>query len=91
MDDLISRQAAIEICNDELLHTEDYSPIRTWNRILQLPSALPEIIKCKDCEHGDWYKNAKEEWRCYCLKTEARNMGEDDFCSYAERRTDEIN
>ena len=42
MSDLISRQAALEICADELLHAEDYSPIRTWNRIQQLPSAQPE-------------------------------------------------
>ena len=42
MNDYISRQAAIDICNDELLHTEDYSPIRTWGRIMALPSAQPE-------------------------------------------------
>lgn len=40
--DTIYRRAALEICADELLHAEDYSPIRTWNRIQQLPSAQPE-------------------------------------------------
>lgn len=50
MDDCISRKAAIDICNDELLHTEDYSPIRTWNRILQLPSA-------HQCEYWDSESN----------------------------------
>ena len=53
MDDCISRKAAIDICNDELLHTEDYSPIRTWNRILQLPSARPERKK------GTWIETSE--------------------------------
>ena len=69
MSDLISRQAAIEICDDELLHSEYYSPIRTWNRILQLPSAQPERKKGKWERYGhDFFGD--NEYRCTaCEKT----------------------
>ena len=48
------------------------------NLLKVVPSAQPEIIRCKDCKHYDgrpcgivdWYNTA------------------DDFCSRAERRTD---
>ncbi len=44
----------------------------------------PEIILCEDCKHFEPYKNGcqgfcNEEWRV-CMN--------DDFCSWAERRTD---
>lgn len=46
---------------------------------MQLPSAQPEIIRCKDCKHTD------EDGVCQ------HSMGlviqdDDDYCSYAERR-----
>lgn len=71
----ISREAAIEICNDELLHAEDYSPIRTWDRILQLPSAdIPRWIPCSErlperIINGDvetvqeFFVTVKERWQ----------------------------
>lgn len=49
--------------------------------ISELPSAQPEIIRCKDCK---WH--SKEY---YCLTTGKFGYDDNDFCSYAERRTDE--
>ena len=51
--------------------------------IKQLPSAQPEIIRCKDCWHYP------SEYADCPMIGWARN--ENDFCSKAERRTDEIN
>jgi len=79
MDDLISRKAAIdalgwgnewEAMGFTLIDKED-----SIHQIKALPSAEPEIIRCKDClihgvcrfEHG---------------------LGLDGYCSQAERRTD---
>ena len=56
-------------------HTE-----KDVTRLLSLPSAQPEIIRCKDCKYyvsGGW---------CEGLGT---FVSYDDFCSRAERRTDE--
>ncbi len=87
MSDLISRQAAIDalleevrlvdgyyVENDEVINKDD-----AIEAIRLLPSAQPEIIRCKYCKHYDgrpcgivdWYNTA------------------DDFCSKGERRTDE--
>ena len=52
-------------------------------RLLSLTSAQPEIIRCKDCWHYP------SEYADCPMIGWARN--ENDFCSKAERRTDEIN
>lgn len=62
-------------------HTE-----KDVTRLLSLPSAQPEIIRCKDCTY--WHDSGK----CECFSTPERNievhMDKDGFCSEAERRTD---
>ena len=46
--------------------------------IEELPSAQPEIIRCKDCVH---YYGEPGNPNIICFQ-----MHEDDFCSYGERR-----
>lgn len=55
------------------------------------PSAEPEIIRCKDCKHykvynlcKDWKGNTKR-----CTLSAVATRASDDFCSKAERRTNE--
>lgn len=85
MSDLISRQAAIDgkiyiQRSDGAEIYDDYAvPV---GYLKQLPSAQPEIIRCKDCNHY----NAGFE----CL-IEGYGIERDKewFCGSAERRTDE--
>lgn len=88
--DLISRQAVDKIINDLLKNDNLQASPSVWHglqMIKQLPSAQPEIIKCKDCKHGS--PNGKYGCRVYHYKRyETHDMKPDDFCSYAERRTD---
>ena len=58
----------------------------------ELPSAQPEIIRCKDCKH--WTNNIGDsKLRDNYCNDEAHGFyyqcSEDDYCSFAERRTDE--
>ena len=77
MDDLISRQAAIEITKT---FTESIDAKIIKKHLLALPSAQPEIIMCKDCKFYDgrpcgivdWYNTADD----FCSKGERRNNGE---------------
>ena len=48
-------------------------------RVKKLPSAQPEIIRCKDCK----WKQGSE-----CVRFADVRPFPDDFCSRAERRTD---
>ena len=91
MDDMISRQAAIDAFDtegNELIvagkgnadAVEKY--LKTvMERIEQLPSAQPEIIRCRNC------KFASGDSRI-CMKFGHSPIGELDFCAWAERRTD---
>ena len=96
--DIISRQAAIDalakfvpyaICDES---TESYTNGLTdaYNLILQLPSAQTEIIRCKDCKYWREHKYAKEtkKYIPFC-GFNAIYTKSDDYCSRAERRTDE--
>ena len=102
MIDPIERQAAIDAigkASDELYENIKKGatfPQRQWfdgmaqaQSILEnLPSAQPEIVRCKDCKY------VGTDATC-CLVCDREGMGlrpyhvrKDDYCSYAERRTD---
>ena len=55
----------------------------------ELPSAQPEIIRCKECTYFDKYIDCKEmyQWDGFCADW-ARKTYENWYCSRAERRTD---
>ena len=52
---------------------------RAEGAIFNLPSAQPEIVRCKDCK---WKQGAE------CVRFADVRPFADDFCSRAERRTD---
>lgn len=59
----------------------DYMTV--WKYLRQLPSAQPEIIRCRNC------KFASGDSRI-CMQFGHSPIGELDFCAWAERRTDEV-
>ena len=92
MSDLISRQAAIRWvkteCNPYGKPTLDFeSGKKVIEHLAQMPSAQPEIIRCKDCIYFDRYVDGMEkyQWDGFCADW-ARNTYEDWFCSRAERK-----
>lgn len=97
MDDLISRQAAIDALEKVATlfpwkvpgNRDSYDRYNeAWNdaigraeiEIEELPSKQPEIVRCKDCK----WKQGSE-----CVRFAEVRPFPDDFCSRAERRTDE--
>lgn len=79
MNDLISRQAAIRWvkteCNPYGKPTLDFeSGKKVIEHLEQMPSAQPEIIRCKDCRHnGSFDTDCPIDWN-----------GKE-YCSFAER------
>ena len=66
--------------------------------LTMLPSAQPDIIRCKDCTYCNSdvvdapYGMTKKVWWCdrlYAGANENLIIEPDDFCSWAERREDE--
>ena len=79
MSDLINRHAAIDIFDDYNISVENgeleaYG--RDRKRLCDLPSAEPEIIRCKACRWNDGV--------AYC-EMHFRDVKGDDFCSWAEK------
>ena len=87
MDDLRSRQEAIYAVNTALF--PKINTAKDAEKALRnLPPAQPEIVQCKDYKYGA--PNGKYGCRVYHYKRyETHDMKPDDFCSRAERRTDE--
>lgn len=93
--DTISRQAAIRWvkteCNPYGKPTLDFeSGKKVIEHLEQMPSAQPEIIQCKDCKHYQFADNRAFgmpvkmcEWFGF------EDVDDKDFCSRAERRTDD--
>lgn len=78
MNDLISRQAAI----DALCHVDEHN-VRSIGAIRNLPSARPEIIYCKDCKWRE-NQNGSRAW----LPCMALVVPNEFYCARAERRND---
>ena len=91
--DYISRQAAIDAVEMLLEQSEDDEHDKTWNNAIRgainsiehhVPSAQPEIIRCKDCKHHHYEIDIP-----YCDRTDyGYGWKDNDYCSRAERRTD---
>ena len=106
MDDLISRQAAIDYFVTNVgFHDEDGYEIedecelrKIWTDYFNgIPTAEPNIIRCKDCKHWipyDWMYS--EMWQSKNMADYPEDeigcewceisMKANDFCSRAERR-----
>ena len=90
MKDLIERQAAIDAALKESNADGAYGYMDTEsivNLLNDLPSAQPEIIRCKDCEYGE--QDDIGRWFCSSLGCQ---IGSDDgsgYCADADRRTDD--
>lgn len=52
--------------------------------IEQLPSAQPEIIRCRECKHRDEYGCCKQ-WKGLLMSAIPIATDDDDFCSYVKR------
>ena len=96
MSDLISRQAAIDALDEieaEVADGYGYQYAKWREYFVEMPSAQPEIIRCKDC---NWYREGvhlSPNKFCYRLKDNSGkrigyNFADNDFCSRAERRND---
>lgn len=83
--DLIERQAAIERI-DEALSRVIKGPC--GEKILaRVPSAQPEIIRCRECKHYTFADNRAFGFPVKrCEWTGFEDVDDDDFCSRAERR-----
>ena len=106
-DDMVSRRAALDAvkrntfrltfaeeqnCEGHVAWSAEavYSDVME-SELLELPSAQPEIIRCKDCK---WYGRANKRifYRGMdCLQRRIDTIVPDkDFCSRAERRTNGV-
>ena len=99
MEDLISRQAAIDEAYEIVIDGQKFEVVQV-ETLMGLPPAQPEIIRCKDCKY--WEQNAQhgydednEEYHNYCLKLVpdddyyAYTREADDYCSRGERKRGE--
>lgn len=89
MTDLISRQDALDAIKVSM---NIWSSMPEWREhkiiecLEELPSAQPEIVRCKDCKHSEhWYRDKR---RCFLWNEAGIDVFEDGFCNYAERRED---
>ena len=97
-DQLITKQAAIDALGDEpevWTGRDEYAQglNNQWhydrNAIKAVPSAQPEIIRCRDCKHYYFADNRIPQERRYTCDLDGDRWSPDSYCSFAERRTDE--
>ena len=82
-EDTISRQSAIDAVNSiDNLDAKVRGGI--YFKLIGLPSAQSEIVRCKDCKHSEhWYR---DKAMCFLWHETGIDVFEDGFCNYAERK-----
>lgn len=87
MSDLISRQAAIDalLNHYEVGNTTQNATMDDCVMIIRnLPSAQPEIVRCKNCEYSEhWYG---DKCRCFLWVDDGISVFDDGFCNYGKAR-----
>lgn len=82
--DLISRADAIKaienLQNCYNGYSDTYDKAYIIGVLEELPSAEPDVIRCKDCKYCR--KEDEYEYWCYGFCSPARLVRKDDFCSY---------
>jgi len=87
--DCISRQAAIKATWQDTGYTDPFNVMTAIrDRIEQLPSVEPQIIRCKDCKHHLTHKCMDSMPIERCDLEQTFYDAEVDYCSLAERRED---
>lgn len=69
------------------LHQAWFKAEDVYKALESVPSAQPEIIRCKDCRYYQDNNNGYPHMNCKWDANETPDAN--DFCSGAERRTDE--
>ena len=88
MDDYISRQKAREVFLRHLSRQSNREQaVIDWHTAKMLLGIIPAadvrpVVFCKDCK---WFNPANSGWLCE-FKNGLICPGEDDFCSFGERR-----
>ena len=94
-DDAVSRQAAIDALNKEIIKRRLLDDVNdgmldefdTEDILRKLSPAQPEIIRCRDCK---FYTPLNRETKSgICSLLIHQNFGDDWYCAGAERITDE--
>ena len=101
MSDFISRQAAIEAVEhitssmSVCVNTDECHGMKRMQRqavieLANLPSAQPEIVRCKECKHH-WIHRCMDSMPTeICELDQTFYDANVDFCSLAERRNDGV-
>ena len=84
MDDLISRQAAIEVADAVGSVTGDKNVAKVWDQLKDLPSAdAVEVVRCKDCRY--WTKDEQYATIGFC-RIWHREIKSKEYCSEGRRK-----
>ena len=85
MNDLISRKMAIIQLSHNKTGDDDCDVViqRDIETIKSLPSAQPEIVRCKDCANASHDPLYDDLW------CDGKQVYGEHYCSYAERKTDD--
>ena len=92
--DMISRQAAIGALDGEIIITGriNAEAIKAYVRLVKdrlerLPSAEPQIVRCVDCKRAYGWTTMQGLYGGLACEQLDRDVDDNFFCAYGERRT----
>ena len=83
----IAIETLLNFCENSKDHAVTPNDFMRMSRV-QIPSAQPEIIRCKDCKNWERQVVSINDGLGYCSFHEASFVSCDGYCYWAERRED---
>ena len=84
----IQAEESFEWCDGCKEYDQEQHCCHRWSKMIRKTVEEMRIVRCKDCKYAEYIDDVKTLWCTEC--GQGRTVAPYDFCSYAERRDDDV-
>lgn len=83
-----AEEESFEWCDGCKEYDQEAHCCHRWSKMIRKTVEEMRIVRCKDCKYAEYIDDVKTLWCTEC--GQGRTVAPYDFCSYAERRDDDV-
>ena len=88
IDAIYAASESFEWCDGCKEYDQEAHCCHRWSKMIRKTVEEMQIVRCKDCKYAEYIDDVKTLWCTEC--GQGRTVAPYDFCSYAEKRDDDV-